>query len=465
MTTSFSLDGSYRRYDRVVIAGSPLRLFRLSVGGQRVVEAIERQQPLPGGHSKLTDRLLEAGAIHPRASNSTFTADDVTIVVPAFNQDPSIAGSRGEVIVVDDGSEPPLTAEGHRLIRLEINRGPATARNAGLAEVTTPLVAFVDTDVDLDDGWLESLLPHFNDPLVALVAPRVASTAGSTALARYESARSPLDLGSQQGRIAAGTRISYVPAAALVVRADALRAIGGFDEALRTGEDVDMVWRLIDAGHRCRYEPASTVHHRPRATLSRWARQRLAYGRSAAVLDRKHPGAVAPLRMSGWSAAVWALVLVRRPIGALTVAAGTIVALRRKLDAIPSAESVRLAGLGHLYAGRQVASAITRVWWPLALIAALFVRRTRLPLVAAAIVPALLDRPSARGLAARGLAARGLAARGVADRGPIDPIRYVAYRLADDVAYGTGAWIGAFEQRSIGALTPKFTNWPGRTGG
>ena len=53
MTTSFRLDGSYRRYDRVVIAGSPLRLFRLSPAGQRVVEAIEQKQPLPSGHSQV----------------------------------------------------------------------------------------------------------------------------------------------------------------------------------------------------------------------------------------------------------------------------------------------------------------------------------------------------------------------------------------------------------------------------
>ena len=228
-------------------------------------------------------------------------------------------------------------------------------------------------------------------------------------------------------------------------RFEALRAIGGFDETLRTGEDVDMVWRLIDAGHRCRYEPASTVHHHPRTTLSAWARQRFAYGRSAAALDRKHPGDVAPLRMSGWSAAVWALVLARRPVVAVTVALGTIVALRRKLDKLPPEESARLAGLGHLYAGRQVASAITRVWWPLALVVAVFVRRVRLPLAAAVTVPALLDWCERRG--------------------PLDPVRYTARRIADDVAYGAGAWVGAIDQKSVGALAPKFTNWPGRAGG
>ncbi len=455
MTDSFRLDGSYRRHERVVLAGSPLRLFRLSPAGQRVVEAIELDEPLPMKHKKLTDRLVDAGAIHPSPTGSRFSAADVTVVVPAFNDRPSGLTHGGEVIVVDDGSDPPLQPiVGSRIIRLADNRGPGAARNAGLAEVTTPLVAFVDTDVvvdtDVDDQWLGALLPHFNDPSVALVAPRVASTAGTSTLAKYETARSPLDLGGEVARIAPGTRVSYVPAAALVVRTEMLRSIGGFDEMLRTGEDVDMVWRLIEAGYRCRYEPQITVHHRPRSTTAGLVRQRLAYGRSAAALERKHPGAVAPLRMSGWSAAVWALVLARRSGAAAIVAAGTIVALRRKLDDLPAQESVRLAGLGHLYAGRQVASALTRVWWPLALLTALLVPRARLPLLAAATVPAALDW--------------------LGHRGPDSPtqkmgLEYIALRLVDDAAYGAGVWLGALEQRSIGALAPKFTNWPGRAAG
>ena len=233
MTAPFSIDGSYRRYDRVVIGGSPLRLFRLSAGGQRVVEAIEQHQPLPVGHAKLTDRLVEAGAIHPAPTESSFTATDVTVVVPAFNTRPSMAGDYGAVIVVDDASKPVLEPlVGTISIRLSSNSGPAAARNAGLDEVTTPLVAFVDTDVDVGGDWLSYLLPHFNDPLVALVAPRVGSTEGSTRLAQYELVRSPLDLGDQPARVAAGSRVSYVPAAALVVRADALRAIGGFDGSI-----------------------------------------------------------------------------------------------------------------------------------------------------------------------------------------------------------------------------------------
>ena len=446
MTDMFNLDGSYRRHDRVVIAGSPLRLFRLSPAGQRIVEAIEKNETLPPTHRKLTDRLLDAGAIHPNPTESAHRAADVTVVVPAFNDLPGEFGHKGELIVVDDASDPPLQpVAGSRRIRLADNRGAGAARNAGLAEVTTPLVAFVDTDVDVDDQWLDALLPHFSDPSVALVAPRVASTTGTSTLAQYETARSPLDLGDQAARIAAGTRVSYVPGAALVVRTEMLRAIGGFDESLRTGEDVDMVWRLIDAGHRCRYEPLTTVHHRPRSTLPALIRQRLAYGRSAAALDRKHPGAVAPLRMSGWSAAVWALVFARRSSTAAIVAAGTIVALRRKLHDLPAQESVRLAGLGHLHAGRQVAGTLTRAWWPVALLVALLVPRARPALLAAATVPAALDW--------------------LGRRGPGSLPQYIALRLVDDAAYGAGVWLGAIEQRSFGALAPRFTNWPGRAAG
>ena len=446
VTDTFALDGSYRRHDRIVIGGSPLRLFRLSAGGRRVVEAIEQRRPTPAGHTKLTSRLIDAGAIHPTPTDSPFTAADVTVVVPAYDAVPGSSDGSSVTVVVDDGSEPPLASmPGRRLLRLPNNRGPAAARNAGLAEVTTPLVAFVDTDVELDDHWLDALLPHFTDPRVALVAPRVRSANGQTVLARYESTRSPLDLGSEPAGVAAGSRVSYVPAAAVVARTDVLRGIGGFDEAMRCGEDVDLVWRLLEAGHRCRYEPASTVQHRPRATFAAWARQRMSYGRSAAVLDRKHPGAVAPLRMSGWSAAVWALVVARRPVSATAVAAGTTVALRRKLHDLPAQESLRLAGLGHLHAGRQVATTITRAWWPVALVLALVFRRTRSIVIAAATVPPLLDW--------------------LAGRTSLDPVSYVALRVADDVAYGAGLWIGVIEHRRIGALTPRFTNWPGRGAG
>jgi mycofactocin glycosyltransferase len=202
------------------------------------------------------------------------------------------------------------------------------------------------------------------------------------------------------------------------------------------------VWRLDESGLRVRYEPASQVRHRPRPTLRSWLAQRVGYGRSAADLARRHPGAVAPVAVSGWSAAVWALVGLGHPALGVGVGMATAGALARKLQALdhPVQESLQLAGLGHAFAGRLLASAVTRVWWPLLVPLALVSRRVRRLLLAAAVLPALVDW--------------------VRTRPAIDPVRYLGLRLLDDVAYGVGVWRGAIEARTIEPLLPDFTSWP-----
>jgi len=251
-----------------------------------------------------------------------------------------------------------------------------------------------------------------------------------------------LDLGPTEGRVRAGTRVSYVPSAALVARVDVLLAGGGFEEDLRHGEDVDLVWRLDEHGIRVRYEPAAVVHHRPRPTRRAWLAQRIGYGRSAASLARRHRGAVPPVAVSGWSAVVWALVGVGQPIAAVAVGIATAGALARKLEALdhPVQESLQLAGLGHLFAGRMLASAITRVWWPLVLPLALVSKRVRRIWLAAAVMPALFDWARTRPA--------------------IDPVRYLVLRQLDDAAYGIGVWLGAIESRTAEPLVPDLTSWP-----
>lgn len=465
MAVRYRLDSSWRRPGdgQVLVAGSPLRLFRLSTGGAQVTAMLEvGEAPDTAAIHQLFDRFVVAGALHPVYSAGPFTAADVTVVVPAYGDVPeqlvqqlvdqlsaSGAARLGAVIVVDDASPAPISFHvmvpaSFSLSRHDVNRGPGGARNTGLAAVVTPLVAFVDTDVVLSPGWLEPLLAHFADPQVALVAPRVVGLPGSGRLAAYEERHSPLDLGPEPARVAAGTRVSYVPAAALVCRVDVMREVGGFVDSLRFGEDVDLVWRLADGGHRCRYEPDSVVQHRARPTLRSMLRQRFGYGRSAAPLAARHPGALAPVRMSGWSAATWLLLAMRRPLLAGGVAVGTTAALVRKLHDLPPSESARLAGLGHLAAGRQFASAVTRVWWPVALLAAIVLRRARLPVVAALVGPALYDAARSRST---------------------QPLVDAPLSTLDQMAYGAGVWTGVLAERNAGPLLPEFTNWPPRGGG
>ncbi len=447
---SYRLDASTRIVGDVgdgdettMLGGSPLRLFRLSAAGRRAFDEIASGVSV--APSRLTEQLLDAGAIHPvrpdlgALPRQRFTPNDVTVVVPTHETAPArVYGllshclDTAGVTFVDDGSGTPLSGvRGATLLRLRHNSGPAAARNAGARAAETPVVAFVDTDVDLHPGWLEGLLWHFDDPRVGFVAPRVASgpavDGGDRRVARYEERHSPLDLGAEPARIVAGTRVSYVPAAVLLVRKDALDEVGGFDASLRCGEDVDAVWRLAEAGWRGRYEPAVVVNHQPRRTWRDLAAQRRAYGGSAAALAGRHGSAVAPVRMSPWSLGVWGLAAAGRPFSAAGIAGGTALALVPKLRGVPAAESLRLAGFGHLAAGSSLLTAARRVWLPLVGVGALWSPRARW-VAAAALAPAML--------------------RG----GPA--------RLVDDASYALGVWQGVLSRRRLAPLLPALTSWP-----
>ncbi|MCU0281986.1 MAG: mycofactocin biosynthesis glycosyltransferase MftF, partial [Acidimicrobiia bacterium] len=321
-------DPGVRRFDggAVVVGGIPRRVVRLSAPAAAALgrlgdEAGGVGSPAP---ARLVRPLLDAGLLHPVPGPAALGVGQVTVVVPVRDRAEALArmlrdlGQVAAVVVVDDGSTDAsaetAAAWGAEVVRRSSSGGPAAARNAGLARVGTPLVAFVDSDVGLDPGWLEGLLAHFNDPSVALVAPRViGDTAGrSDALARYELARSPVDLGPHPGYVRPGNRVSFLPAAVLVARTAVARALDGFDEALRVGEDVDFVWRVGAAGWRVRYEPAVLAHHETRRDFRAFLRQRVLYGTSAAALHRRHPGRVAPIAVSPWSAALWAAALAGR---------------------------------------------------------------------------------------------------------------------------------------------------------
>jgi cellulose synthase/poly-beta-1,6-N-acetylglucosamine synthase-like glycosyltransferase len=177
--------------------------------------------------------------------------------------------------------------------------------------VETELVAFLDSDTVPPAGWIERLAGHFDDPAVAAVAPRV------RALNRK---RSPLDMGPHPAEVGPGKHVSYVPGAAVLMRRAALPD-DPFDPDLRYGEDVDLIWRLVEAGWRVRYDPSVVVAHQERDTL----RRRFKYGTSAAPLQQRHPGKLKHVIVRPWPAATLALLAARKPrFAALAYAAQTV---------------------------------------------------------------------------------------------------------------------------------------------
>jgi len=444
-----ALDPGVRRIDdgTVLIGGSPLRILRLTDAGQRLIDRLEAGEAVPpsDGAQRLVRRLLDADMAHPRPGGTTWTADDVTVVVPARNG--AVTTDAARVIVVDDGSTTAITHPTATVLRHDHTRGPAAARNTGWRAARTDLVAFLDADCRPEPNWLERLLPHFGDPHVAAVAPRILTNTAATLptpLARYEEARPTLDRGEQEAIVRPRSPVPFVPTAALIVRRAALEELDGFDESFRFGEDVDFVWRLSEAGWTVRYEPSVTVGHPSRTTATEWLRQRFDYGTSAAPLARKHGAAVAPLAMSPWSLVSWTLEGLGFPLTGAAIGAGTTALLAPRLKGLrdPLGEARKLAGAGHLHAGVAVGDAIRRAWWPLATVAAVTSRRARRGVLAAAVVPPLLEWRR--------------------QRPTLDPAQWVALRLLDDLTYGAGVWAGCLRERSLAALRPDLVDWPGK---
>jgi mycofactocin system glycosyltransferase len=450
--TRYQIDSSWWRRANTdgdtVVAGSPLKIFRFSSAARSVLEAIEKRDEISVAATNTLHRLIDAGAIHPilESIKTSLQPSDVTVVIPVHNEDVlrlnaliSKLSAAHEVLLIDDGSTIPLAdINGARVIRREVAGGPAAARNTAIDFVTSSITFFLDADTSLaDDSWTK-LLAHFEDSSVGVIAPRIASESGTTLLHRYEASESPLDLGSEPARIRKNSRVSYVPTAALMIRTDLLREHRGFDESLRYGEDVDLVWRLLEADVVCRYEPAVTVHHSPRASLLDAWKQRVSYGSAAAPLDQRHRGAATPLRINRWSAGAWGTLASGYPLIGLIIGAASTVALERKISSQPDSRqlALRLAGRGNIHAGRVIAQAMTRTWWPIALLLSLCSRRARRVTCAAIVLPSLMSW--------------------FTKKPKVDPVSYCALKLADDVAYGTGVWKGVIATRDLGALTPKF---------
>ncbi len=400
----------------------------------------------------LARRLLDVGIAHPSGGANGPGEHDVTVVVPVKDRPAGLArllaAVPGDVavVVVDDGSRDAVavrTAAGAaRVLRHRVSRGASASRNAGLAVATTPLVAFLDSDVVPEPGWLAPLLASFADPAVGLAAPRIVALAPITGwLGRYEAVHSSLDLGPDPALIVPRSRVAYVPSAAMVVRRDAVGS--GFDEAMHVAEDVDLVLRMHAAGWRLRYEPAARVAHDHRTRLRPWWLRKRDYGTGAAPLALRHTGSVPPMVLSPTSAAVAALLLLARPWAVVAAVGVGVVAVERLASRLrvrrPRATAAQLVGLGALGAVAQTADAVTRHYWPVSLLACALSRRARRTVLAVALAEGVLDWWQHR------------------DRDPRvrpGPLAHVLAHRLDDLAYGAGLWWGAWRNRTLAPLRP-----------
>jgi mycofactocin system glycosyltransferase len=446
------------RGGRTLIGGSPLRLVSLTEAGAGVVAGWRITSPVGegAGRRRLARRLLDAGLLTAEPPAAPTTAE-LTVVVPVRDRaaalerclDGVLASCQNSaVIVVDDGSAMPApvaaacVARGVRLIRCEVSAGPAAARNLGLAECRTPFVGFVDSDVVLPAGSAHRLLGHLSDPCVAAVAPRVRALEPSRGwIGGYERRHSALDMGTNGGFVAPGRALSYVPSTTLFVRRGSI--VAGFDQSLRTGEDVDLVWRLCGAGWRVRYAPEIEVHHEHRASLAQFVAGRRAYARSGGMLARRHPDALPAVWVSPAPALAWALALSGRPRGALAAAGWAAVRHGVRIRRVGGAGRPRgeLAGVMAVRVaaatGLTLAHGMRRPWLPPLLAFAVYQPRVRAGLLAAFAAAVTQDALAAGDVRAL----------------PGD----AALRVLEEVVAALATWEGCLRAGTVRPLLPSFT--------
>jgi mycofactocin glycosyltransferase len=303
-------------------------------------------------------------------------------------------------------------------------------------------------------GWIEELACHLADPLVAAVAPRIvaAPTATNTWAGRYTAACGSLDLGDRQGRVQPATRLAYVPTAALLVRRAALLDLlqngthrsDVFDETLRVGEDVDLIWCLHEAGWRIRYDPAAQVGHQEPDTWPALLSRRFRYGTSAAPLAVRHPDAMAPLVLHPWPALTVAGILTRQPLIAGTGFLTSVLAMRRTLRRA----RVPTDGLAPAMLG-----ATRQTWLGIGRYATQF---------AAPALAGLLLTPGGHGRAKRWSRRAAVVSLLLGPplttwrqrRPDLDLVRFVLGHIADDLAYGTGVWTGSVREHTTVPIRP-----------
>lgn len=437
----------------VLVGGSPWRISRLSATTRDIVLDIHRQGPYGRSATSAQDlavyrELIDRGFafLLPGRANSGRACGSV---VPAMDRPDllerclaSLSGS--DVTVVDDGSVDGtaiagvVRRSGFRLISLPVNIGPAGARNAGFRESEGEFVAFIDSDCTAPAGWPNSMLHHFDDPSVAVVAPRVLGRElSSGVIERYERTRSSLDMGVRAELVRPGSRLGFIPSAALIVRRS---AFVGFDESLRVGEDVDLIWKLVESGWHVCYDPEVIVHHEIRTNPQQWLARRFQYGTSAPDLEVRHPGNLAPARLSAWNVGILALLTLGRPVLATSVAAAATVALAASMRSIPRGSLLagRVVGQGLLADSASIGHLLRREWWPVGAVALALVPKSRPARVAAITMLAPI------------------ALEWVTRERYLDPVRYTVLRLVDDASYGSGVIANSLRARKFAPLLPKI---------
>ncbi|HEY8517153.1 MAG TPA: glycosyltransferase [Candidatus Binatia bacterium] len=254
----------------------------------------------------------------------------ISVVVCAYNAERTMAAClesladcpypNYEVIVVNDGSTDATGEIAHRFeggrIRVidQPNLGLSAARNVGCDAARGEIVAYTDSDCVVDPDWLTYLAYKFKEGFVAVGGPNFPPPEDT--LVPSAVAVSP---GGPTHVLVNDEVAEHIPGCNMAFLKSKLEEIGGFDvNYTAAGDDVDLCWRLQDAGYTIGFSPAAMVWHFRRNTVRAYLKQQMGYGKAEALLFFKHPLHFNLLGQSRWLGRIYGDLttsfFTRRPV-------------------------------------------------------------------------------------------------------------------------------------------------------
>ncbi|MEO6798293.1 MAG: glycosyltransferase family A protein [Candidatus Dormibacter sp.] len=199
---------------------------------------------------------------------------------------------------VDDSARIARAAGADRVIELE-GKGAASARNAGLAAATAPLVAFLDDDIIPAPWWLWALASDAEaNPgnVLHMGYCPYAPSAIRTHLDRRNAGWYEAKLRPLQDRAHAWQFTDFF-GGNFAANRQALTELGGFDPRFALFEDAELALRVLQAGWRIKFVPAARAEHHAHREVAEYGRQAFRSGQVDVLFAAVHPEAASSLRI------------------------------------------------------------------------------------------------------------------------------------------------------------------------
>lgn len=247
--------------------------------------------------------------------NNKINAPAISVVVCSYNGSATIRDCleslirvdypNYEVIVVNDGStdnlEQIVKEYPVRLITTA-NMGLSNARNTGMMHSRGEIIAYIDDDAYADKDWLNYLSYAFTHSTHAAIGgPNIVPP--EDGIISKCVAASP---GGPTHVLITDEIAEHIPGCNMAILKKALTKIGGFDPVFRAaGDDVDICWRLQEAGYTIGFHHSAVVWHHRRNSIKAYWKQQKGYGKAEALLEKKWPQKYNALGHYAWGGSIY----------------------------------------------------------------------------------------------------------------------------------------------------------------